>query len=90
MELLFIRYIPKNQYFLFLKIGERNGKLCGVLAQEVSDEERAAILKHRKLLDATSLPRRVQWLRDHCPNAYRMHYRQINQGNFQIISQHHL
>lgn len=88
MELVYIRYIPKDTKVLMVDFGTRNSKLCGLVAEKVPDHERASIISARTILDAMSVDRKLQWLRDHCPVAYRSAYREIYKTNAQIISRH--
>lgn len=88
MDLVYIRYIPKDTRVLLVDLGSRNNKLCGLLAEKVSDGERARILSARTILDALSVDRKLQWLRDHCPVAYKSAYREIHSSNAQVLSRH--
>ncbi len=88
MELMYIRYVPKNATYLLLDLGKRNSKICGLLSEKVNDGERQRILSSTKVLDALSLPRKLQWLRDHCPQAFKTAYREIKVANAQILSHH--
>lgn len=88
MNLVYVRYIPKDTKVLLVELGSRNNKLCGLLAEKVSDGERARIVKSQTILDALSVDRKLQWLRDHCPVAYKAAYREIHNANAQILSRH--
>lgn len=88
MELVYVKYTPKDRNILLVELGSRNNKICGLLAEKVSDGERAKILSARTILDALSVDRKIQWLKDHCPVAYKTAYREIHNSNAQIISRH--
>lgn len=88
MDLVYVRYIPKDTKVLLVDLGSRNNKLCGLLAEKVSDGERARIMSARTILDALSVDRKLQWLRDHCPVAYKAAYREIHNSNAQVLSRH--
>ncbi len=88
MDLVFVRYIPKDTRMLLVDLGTRNNKLCGLVSEKVSDGERAKIMSARTILDAMSVDRKLQWLRDHCPIAYRTAYCEIHNGNAQVLSRH--
>lgn len=88
MELVYVRYVPKDTKVLLVEFGTRNNKLCGLIANKVSDGERARIMSSRTILDAMSVDRKLQWLKDHCPLAYRTAYREIHNSNTQILSRH--
>lgn len=90
MDLVYLKYIPNGSLLLVLEFGTRNGKLCGVLSSEVSDKERNDILNAGKILSGFSIDKRIMWLRDHCPSAYRNAYREIKTSNISIISRHPL
>jgi hypothetical protein len=88
MELVYVRYIPKDSKALLLELGTRNNKLCGLLADKVPDSERAKITSSRTILDALSVDRKILWLKDHCPISYRTAYREMHNHNAQVISRH--
>lgn len=88
MELIFVRYVPKDSKVLLVELGNRNNKICGLLAEKVPDGERKKILSASTVLDAMSVDRKLGWLRDHCPVAYRTAYREIHLKNAQVLSKH--
>lgn len=88
MELVYVRYIPKDTKVLLVELGSRNNKICGLLAEKVTDAERSKIASARTILDAMSLERKLQWIRDHCPASYKIAYREILSSNAQILSRH--
>lgn len=88
MELVYLRYTKDGRLILLLELGSRNNKICGLLSEKVPDHERAKITKARTLLDALSLPRKLQWLKEHCPVTYKTAYREVSNSNAEILSRH--
>jgi hypothetical protein len=91
MELIYLLYKAVGKparYILLLNLGERDGKICGLLTDAVSDGERENIMSQANRLAGLSLERKIEWLRTHIPHAFRAGYRQIHKHNTQIISTH--
>lgn len=91
MELLYILYKPANKqskYLLLLPLGHRNGKLCGIETTKVTAGEVNRINANKARLSVLSLERKIEWIRNHCPHAYRHGFREIFDKNYKIISRH--
>lgn len=88
MELVYLRYTKDGRFVLLLELGNRNSKICGLLVEKVPDHERAKIVAARTVLDAFSLTRKLQWLKEHSPVTYKMAYREISNSNAEILSRH--
>lgn len=87
MNLLYLRY-KDGRLFLLLELGERNGKYCGITTEAVSDGDRARVMQQAPRLAGLSLERRIEWLRTHCPVAFRNGYREIHKANGTVVSRH--
>jgi len=91
MELVYIRYSAvgkKQKYLLLLYIGERNGKLCGIVTDRVSEADRKKILANIEVLRAFTVSERINWLRTYCHSSYSSGYREIHLGNTTKVSTH--
>lgn len=88
MELVHLRYLKDGRLVLLLELGSRNNKMCGLLVAKVPDHERGKIMGSRSILDAFSLTRKLQWLKEHCPVTYKGAYREISNVNAEILSRH--
>ncbi len=88
MDIIYVRYIPKDTRAALVELGSRDGKICGLVADKVPDHEREKIRDARTMLDAISVERKIGWLREHCPVAYRSAYREMRHINAQILSRH--
>jgi len=77
MELLWIDYTKKNgtsRYILFLLLGKRSGKLCGLETDKIPDAYRKKIVN---TLTSLSLESRIRWLRQNCPILMRSAYKEL-------------
>jgi hypothetical protein len=70
---------------LFLELGTRSGKLCGLDAQKISDGERRKIVNG---LTGVSLEAAIRWLRANCPIAFKNAYRELTLERVGIRSRH--
>lgn len=68
VQLTWMNY--EHQYILFLCLGVEDGKTYGLRADALSDHEVAAVRSRISQLNAVSLGRRIQWIKENCPNAY--------------------
>jgi hypothetical protein len=85
MELLWLYYkgLKNSRYILFLKLGTRDGKLCGLDTKKISDGERSKIIHG---ISGISLDAAIRWLRTNCPLVLRTAYRELTQERAQIKS----
>ena len=91
MELLYILYKSAGKpatYRLVLPLGHRNGKLCAIETTKVAAGEISRINANKTRLSALSLERKIEWIRNHCPHAYRNGFREIWDKNYTVISRH--
>lgn len=88
MDIIYVRYIPKDTRVALVELGNRKGKICALVAEKVPDNERDKIMESRRMLDAISVDRKIGWLREHCPVAYRTAYREMLLANAQVLSRH--
>jgi hypothetical protein len=87
MELLWLYYkgLKNSRYILFLLLGTRDGKICGLDTNKISDGERRKIALH---LTGVSLETAIQWLRSNCPSALQTAYRELVAERVRIESRH--
>ena len=87
MELLWLYYkgLKNSRYILFLKLGTRDGKLCGLDTHQISDGERRKIVHG---ISGVSLDVAIRWLRANCPLALKIAYRELVNERVQIKSTH--
>lgn len=88
MDLVFIRYIPKNTNVLLVELGAKNGKICGLLTNKTPDNERTKIVTAKNLLDGLNLTKKLAWIKKYCPVAYKLAYREIKSNNAIILSKY--
>jgi hypothetical protein len=91
MNLLYLYYqaAGKNpRYILLLELGERNGNYSGITTEAISDGDRARVIQQAPRLAGLSLERRIEWLRTHCPVAFRQGFREIKHANATVISRY--
>jgi hypothetical protein len=91
MELLYVLYQPsgkQSKYLLLYPLGNRNGKLCAVATSEVPNGEINRIRSNKERLASLSLERKLEWLKHHCPTAYKKGYREIYESNYSLVSRH--
>ena len=84
MQLLHLKY-KDGRLFLLLSIGERNGKCCGIISQNVTDRDRSKIIDKLAYLSKASLVDRLKWLKTNCPSSLKKGYREIHTANITII-----
>jgi len=87
MELLWLYYIglKSSRYILFLELGRRAGKICGLDADKVSQAERRKIVHG---ISGLSLEAAIRWIRTNCNNAYRQAYKELVEERVEIKSRH--
>jgi len=91
MELFYVLYRPygkRPKYILLLPLGSRSGKLCAVATSGVPNGEITRIRSNRERLATLSLERKLEWLKHHCPTAYKNGYREIYDSNYTIVSRY--
>ncbi len=91
MELLYIYYHAPHKsakYILLLFLGEHAGKLIGILSEAISDNERSNIRVNSTMLTQMTMPKRIEWLKGHCPNAVRKGFRTIGKSNATIVNRY--
>lgn len=93
MELLHIHYHGKkrqHKYLLLLYLGQRPDKICGIVTDIISDKEKEAILKNKKILKGWPLDKCIEWLKTHAKGAYDKGYREIYNYNTTILKRYEL
>jgi hypothetical protein len=91
MELYYILYKPKGgapKNYLLFYIGTRNNKLIGIDSAKVPSSEKQLI--KASAFASLSLEKRLRWLKDNCPIAYRYGFKQINNSNYKLVSKHRI
>lgn len=89
MKLVLIRYKNSKQ-LIVLKLGERSNKLCGILSESITNNERVIIQSVLTTLTAESLSNKINFIRKYCPQAYKTGYREFKLENTQVIEEHSL
>jgi hypothetical protein len=77
MELLWINYTKKDgnqHYLLFLPLGNKPGKLCGLIADKIPDGVKKKIVVN---LSELSLEARLRWLKSNYPTIMDTGYREL-------------
>lgn len=93
MELIYLHYHAAgkpSRYILLLSLGQRNGKYSGIATDVISDGDRTKIVQQADRLSGLSLERKIEWLRTHCPVAFKAGFREIHIQNCTILSNHPL
>jgi len=91
MELLYILYKPsgkKSRYLLFFPLGDRGNKLCGIATGLAPVGEVNRLKANKDRLVQLSLERKLQWIKHHCPVAYKKGYKEIFKNNYTVVSKH--
>lgn len=71
-----------------LYLGQRAGKICGIITSTVGDREKQKIIDNRARLSALSLEKQLEWIKYNCPAAYNKGYREINQSNMTVVEKY--
>jgi hypothetical protein len=87
MELLWLYYtgLKSSRYVLFLELGVRDGKMCGLDADKIKDSEKKKIING---VDGLSLGSAIRWIRANCPQVFRSAYRELVIERVRIESRH--
>lgn len=70
-----------------LEIGQRDGKLCGVYSNLLTDDEVARLRNAMRVLKDYSLEDRIRWLREHI-TSFNNAYREITESKVTIEEAH--
>jgi hypothetical protein len=91
MELLSISYISKEgsaKDILLIYLGEYNGKIFGLDAAKIGDEERKFIMQNASQVENMPLKLIAQWVQMFCPNAYKSGFKTLSKSKAKINSRH--
>ncbi len=85
MFLAWLRYGqgPIGKYMLFLVLGERGGKIVGLVANNIPDEAIAAIKSRNRAIDQAPIEIILTWIRELWP-GYAPAFREIYNSNCTI------
>jgi hypothetical protein len=76
MKLLYISYNNQPQNVLIFLLGEKPGKICGIISEAIPEACSKAILTHLTWLDALDGPGIYTWFKNNWPSVVTAGYRE--------------
>jgi len=89
MEVLWIDYDGSSRkYILFIVVGKKEGKKCGLDVYKMSDHDKELFRKNSALLSSLSLDKMIAWIGKNCQFSYRNAYRELHVSKMRVINKY--